>query len=104
MDNGFTFHWSMIIYILAALVYFELMRRLDRRWANRTPLSDEEILWNHARANEISELEVFRRAAVAWSVATAQAEEDFDIYVTQGDLPHYVRYYLRKLKPGFKVD
>jgi hypothetical protein len=97
MDNGFVFHWSMLLYFLAAIVYFEVMRRLDRYWANRTPLTDEERLWIHARNQGISEHEVFKLAAAAWSLGPQTADTDFSDYLKTGIMPHYVRDHLRKL-------
>ena len=97
MENGFVFQWPMLLYFLAALVYFEVMRRLDRYWSNRTPLSDEERLWNHARNQGVSEHEVFKRAASTWSLGPQAANDDFNAYLKTGIMPHYVRDYLRKL-------
>ena len=97
MNEGFVLQWPMLVAILAAFVYFELMRRLDKYWANRTPLSDEERLWNHARNEGISEHEVFGRAAEGWSLGPQKADADFNTYLKTGVLPHYVRDYLRKL-------
>lgn len=97
MDNGFTFHWSMLLYLLAAIAYFEVLRRLDRYWANRTPLTDEERLWNHARNQAISEHEVFKRAAATWTLGPRTADADFSDYLKTGIMPHYVRDYLRKI-------
>ncbi|HHP7236178.1 MAG TPA: hypothetical protein ACFCUC_16235 [Desulfobacterales bacterium] len=104
MNGEFGFHWSMLLYLLAALGYFELTRRLDRYWANRTPLSDEELLWNYARQNGISELVVFQRAAEEWSVAPGQVDEDFKFYLRNEELPAYVRSYLRKVRALFNAD
>jgi hypothetical protein len=98
MDDGSVFQWPMLLVFLAALLYFEVMRRLDRYWANRTPLSDEERLWNHARNQGISEHEVFRRAAATWTLSPEIAESDFNDYLKSDTMPHYVRDYLRKLK------
>ena len=98
MNEEVVFHWPMLLAILAALLYFELMRRLDKYWANRTPLSDEERLWNHARNQGISEYEVFKRAAATWTLDPEIANSDFNAYLKEGTLPHYVRDYLRKLK------
>ena len=42
MNDGFVFQWPMLLYIMAALLYFEVMRLLDKYWSNNTPLSDEE--------------------------------------------------------------
>jgi hypothetical protein len=98
MNDGFVFQWPMLLYILAALLYFEVMRLLDKYWAGRTPLSDEERLWNHARNQGISEHEVFKRAAATWTLKPEIADADFKIYLKTEMLPHYVRDYLRKLK------
>ena len=97
MNDGFVFQWPMLLVFLAALLYFEVMRRLDRYWANRTPLSNEERLWNHARNQGISEHEVFKRAAATWTLNPEIADADFNAYLKDGLLPHYVRDYLRKL-------
>ncbi len=97
MNDEFVFQWPMLLVILAPLLYFEVMRRLDKYWANRTPLSDEERLWNHARNQGISEHEVFKRAAAGWSRNPEIADADFKAYLKSGILPHYVRDYLRKL-------
>ena len=97
MNDGFVFQWPMLLVFLAALLYFEVMRRLDRYWANRTPLSDEERLWNHARNQGISEHEVFKRAAATWTLNPEIADADFNTYLKSDILPHYVRDYLRKL-------
>jgi hypothetical protein len=98
MNGDFVFQWPMLLYFLAALAYFELMRRLDRYWARRTPLSDEERLWNHARNQGVSEHEIFKRAAATWSLGAQTADADFNTYLKTDVLPHYVRDYLRKLK------
>ena len=98
MNEEAVFQWPMLLVILVALLYFELMRRLDRYWANRTPLSDEERLWNHARNQGISEHEVLKRAAATWTLNPDIADADFNTYLKTEILPHYVRDYLRKLK------
>lgn len=98
MNGDFVFQWPMVLYFLAALAYFEVMRRLDRYWARRTPLTDEERLWNHARNQGVSEHEVFKWAAETWSLGPQTADADFAEYLKIGVLPHYVRDYLRKLE------
>jgi hypothetical protein len=101
MTEDFVFQWKMLLFPLAALCYFELLRRLDNYWASRKPLTEEEILWNYARHQGVSEHEIFRRAGVSWSVSQKQADEDFRTYLKKEELPHYVRDYLRKLRPKF---
>jgi hypothetical protein len=96
MENGGNFHWPMLLWLLVAVAYFEIMRRLDRFWANRRPLTDEERLWNLARNQQVSEHEVFKLAAETWSLSPQAADDDFNNYLKTGALPHYVRDYLRK--------
>lgn len=97
MNDGFVFQWPMLLAILVALLYFEVMRRLDNYWANRTPLTDQERLWNHARNRGVSEYEIFKRAAANWSLSFDHADADFNAYLKTEILPHYVRDYLRRL-------
>ena len=98
MDDGFVFQWHVLIYPLAALAYFELLRRLDRYWTLRRPLTDEEVLGYYAKSNAISEYDVFMRAAPNWSVNPEDVEADFRAYLQDGVLPHYVRDFIRKLR------
>lgn len=98
MNDGFVFQWPMLLVFLAALLYFEVMRRLDKYWAEKTPLSDEERLWIYARNQGVSEHEVFKQAAATWSLSPDHADADFKAYLKTETLPHYVRDYLRKLK------
>jgi hypothetical protein len=92
------FQWPMLLLPLAVLCYFELLRRLDRRWSSRTPLTDAERLAILARRRAVSEHEIFHLAAEGWTVAGTQVESDFKAYLNDGDLPHYVRDYLRRQK------
>jgi len=98
MNEGFAFQWPLIIIPLVVLAYFELLRRLDNRWARRTPLTDEEILNHYARSKGISEYDVFGMAAPNWSVNATEVEADFKAYLQEGILPHYVRDFIRKLR------
>ena len=99
MQEDFIFQWHLLLYPLAVLAYFELLRRLDARWARKMPLSDEEFLSFYAKTQGISEFDVFKRAAPNWSVGAPQVQEDFKAYLQQGLLPHYVRDFIRKTKP-----
>lgn len=106
MNEGFVFHWHLLLYPLAALAYFEVLRRLDLHWARKTPLTDEEFLSHYARSKAISEFDVFGLAAPRWSVAPSQVEADFKDYLQKGLLPHYVRDFIRRLRtdPGIQIS
>ena len=98
MNEAFVFQWHYLIYPLIVVAYFELLRRLDLRWARRTPLTDEEFLSYYARSEAISEYEVFGLAAPNWSVGPDEVEADFKAYLRKGILPHYVRDFIRRLR------
>ena len=98
MEQAFVFQWHLLIYPLAAIAYFELLRRLDNHWARRTPLTDEEILSRFARSHEISEYDVFGLAAPNWSIDPDRIEQDFNTYLLKGILPHYVLDFIRRLR------
>lgn len=96
MGDEMIFRWPMLLLPLAALGYFELMRRIDAHWARRTPVTDEERLAMLARYRGTSEYRLFHRAAEGWSLSKARAEDDFKAYLQGAPLPHYVRDYLRR--------
>ena len=98
MNEGFIFQWHLLVLPLVVLAYFELLRRLDRHWTRRTPLTDEEILSRFAKSKNISEYDVFGLAAPNWSVTPSEVDNDFKAYLQEGTLPHYVRDFIRKLK------
>jgi len=98
MKEAFVFQWPLLIIPLVVMAYFELLRRLDNHWAQRTPVTDEEILSYFARSRAISEFEVFKMAAPNWSVNPAGVDSDFKAYLQEGVLPHYVRDFIRKLR------
>ncbi len=98
MQEAFVFDWHLLIYPLIVVAYFELLRRLDLRWARRTPLTDAEFLSHYARSKAISEYDVFGLAAPNWSVSPDEVEADFKAYLQEGILPYYVRDFIRKTR------
>jgi hypothetical protein len=87
---------NVVLIFLAAWLYYEGLRRVDRYWANLKPLSDEEYLTQMARRCQTSEYELFRRAAKVWQVSRARVEADFKRYLLGGHLPHYMTDFIRK--------
>ena len=71
-------------------------RAHEKRVARCRDVSDEEQLMHIARLRRCSELDLFREAADAWRVPDQMAEGDFKSYLQNGDLPHYVRDYVRR--------
>jgi hypothetical protein len=90
--------WGMILFPLAALGYFHLMRYLDNRFANRTPLSDEEYLTHMARSQSVSEYDIFCLASQQWHVPRERIDEDFKDYLVNDLMPYYVKDFVRKTR------
>jgi predicted AAA+ superfamily ATPase len=91
-------HWEMIVLSLLTFGFIELLLRLQNYWARRRPLSDEEYLAYLARKQNTSEYEIFIREATHWAQRKSRAEEQFKIYLKTGQMPHYVRDYVRKAR------
>ena len=91
-------HWEMIVLSLLTVGCIELLRRWQNYWASRRPLSDEEYLTYLARKQNTSEYEIFFRAAKEWSALRGRVEEQFNAYLKTGQMPHYVRDYVRKAR------
>ena len=85
-----------VLFIIIVLAYVIIKRISEKRMARTRIISDEECLLHLARLNGCSEFALFRKAALFWTVAAHQVEEDFRSYLMGGDLPHYVRDYIRK--------
>jgi hypothetical protein len=87
--------WAAVS-ITAGLLF--AIHTLDKRAAKRRELTEFDALFLLARLTETSELEQFRRAAEGWNMSERRVERDFNRYLFQAEIPHYVRDYLRKAK------
>ncbi|MFO8032114.1 MAG: hypothetical protein R6U22_06185 [Desulfohalobiaceae bacterium] len=90
MDIGFLLTAAAVAGLLLAVHLWEKRQQASRE------LTEAELLFLLARITETSEFEQFRRAAGNWNHSRQKAEADFNRYLLQGELPHYVRDYLRR--------
>ena len=89
----------MVIYFLLifiAIVYMILRLYLRDRWNRARVLTDEEHLTGLTQARGVSTYKIFYIAGTSWNQPENKIEEDFKFYLKSGDLPHYVRDYIRK--------
>ncbi|OQY58244.1 MAG: hypothetical protein B6245_12800 [Desulfobacteraceae bacterium 4572_88] len=70
--------------------------RLERRYARNRYISDEEYLAGMARKRGGSEYDIFHISAKEWCIPAGRIDEDFKEYLVHGDLPYYVKDYIRK--------
>ncbi len=98
MVELFLTYWKAGIAVIAVVIFFETLRRLERHWERKRPVSDEEYLTRMARHRRTSEFELFHISSKQWQVPPSAIETDFNHYLTTGHMPHYVRDYVRKAR------
>ncbi len=91
-----------IVFILVVLIIsaglFGIHFLESRNTTSGRSLTDSEALFLLARTTETSEFEQFRYALKRWRLPEDRVENDFNRYLLEGELPYYVRDYLRKAK------
>ena len=105
-----------IFLVLAAVLYILLLRFIDRMEyrlkRKKEGFTDEEILEMLSVMRKTSCYELFGEAAEKWRVPAPRKEDDFKIYLKNGDMPHYVRDFVREhrqevqksIKPRFPFN
>lgn len=88
--------WKVLAFFVLVICYYESMRLIDQRWANRGPLSDSEHLTFMARKRGISEYELFRIAAKTWNLPESRVDTDFKDYLLHEHMPHYLKDLVRR--------
>jgi hypothetical protein len=91
-----------LIYLLGALFYCVFLHFLAR-WEYRYKIkknlfSDEVSLEKLAKLYEVSEYVLFCVAADQWHISEKQKEAAFKAYLKHGEIPHYVRDFVRHHK------
>ena len=98
------FQPETIAFVLLAIVYVIGKQYIEAKERRSRPLSDEAYLAMMAVENRCSEYDLFFKAARSWHIANDQTEHDFKRYLTHGNLPHYVRDFVRKNRIKINVD
>ena len=99
MGSDQLFGNGALLFCLLAVVYVLGKKYIEKKERSSRPETDEEVLAVIATARKCSEHHVFRLAGDQWQVNDKQVEDDFKQYLTHGQLPHYVRDYIRKNRP-----
>ena len=87
--------WLAIIVVIAVLAVVTVWEKRSNRGRE---LTEEEMLFVLARSTQASEFDHFLLAAEDWNISIKRVEADFNRYLMQSILPHYVRDYLRRAK------
>jgi hypothetical protein len=96
MGDSFYETLRIVMFFLAAWLFYASMKKIDGLWANRTPLSDGEYLSHLAKNGGISEYDLFIRAAEVWNISRSRAEADFKDYLLHDRMPHYMTDFIRR--------
>ena len=90
--------WNSIILPFIVLIYIYLLYRIEKRFHRQRALTDEEYLAYLARVYGCSEYDLFHAAATEWNLSGESIEEDFKTYLIEGDMPYYVKDFVRKAR------
>ena len=87
---------SMIICISLAVLYGALKVLLERHLAPLDAVGDDGDVVDVAFANGCSVYEVFQQAGDMWHFSRSKIERDFKGYLTTGEIPGYVRLFVKE--------
>ncbi|MEJ2184007.1 MAG: hypothetical protein P8Y66_10885 [Nitrospirota bacterium] len=89
------FFWMLVL----ALAYCAFLAWAGSR-RKHSRKTDVERLYEAARRENLSEYEIFVGTGKKWNIPEARAREDFKHYLFHGEIPFYVRDYLRDATGG----
>ena len=94
---------SMVIFISLAVLYGALKIILERRLAPLDVVGEEGDLSDAAFSNGCSVHALFQQAGDVWPFSKGRIENDFKIYLNTGEIPGYVRQFV-KSQPALTRD
>lgn len=86
---------AMIVFIFLAVVYAALKVVLERRLAHLDVVGEDGDLADVAFSSGCSVYTLFQRAGDVWQFSRAKVENDFKRYLNTGDIPGYVRLFIK---------
>lgn len=94
--------YLMMYYILMVFIYFAflfLVSRIEYHVNKKKySLTHEICLERLAKKYGVSEFTLFLRAALNWNIPEKEAKSNFKSYLANGDIPYYVRDFVRQHK------
>jgi hypothetical protein len=91
-------NWKLIMFVLAALAYILTIKFIEIKGSKKAYISDEEYLHRLARMKECSEYDIFHISGEYWHLSRGVVEEGFKNYLRQGQLPYFVRDFIRRCR------
>lgn len=87
---------SMIWFIAMAAIYAALKIILEKRLAPMEAADEDRDLADVAFASGCSVFALFQRAGAVWNFSRFKIENDFKAYLNTGQIPGYLRQYVRR--------
>lgn len=94
----YNYEWNPILFPLFVLLYIYLLYRIEKQFRRQRTLTDEEYLTYLARIYACSEYDLFHAAAEEWNISGVNIDEAFKTYLKEGDMPYYVKDFIRKAR------
>lgn len=91
-----TLTFGAMLAALGIVVFLVAVHVWEKRSLSRREPSESELLFLLARLSETSEYHHFHLAGEDWNIPKQKVSADFNRYLLEDRLPHYVRDYLRK--------
>jgi hypothetical protein len=86
---------SMIVFICLAILYGALKIILEKHLAPLDAVGEDQDLSDVAFSSGCSVYELFQRAGNVWPFSKDRIKNDFKIYLNTGDIPGYVRQFVK---------
>jgi len=86
---------AMIIFIFLAVLYGALKIILERRLAPLDVVGEDRDLSDVAFSSGCSVYSLFQQAGDVWPFPKDRIKNDFKIYLNTGDIPGYVRQFVK---------
>lgn len=87
---------AIFIFFILAIGYGALKIVLERRLAPMDAAGEEKDLADVAFATGCSTYELFRKAGEKWNFSVSRIDADFKTYLNRGEIPGYVRLFVKQ--------
>ena len=94
---------EMVVFTCLAVLYAALKIILERYLAPLDTVGDNQDLSDVAFSIGCSVFTLFKRAGDEWHFSNAKIDHDFKSYLNTGDIPGYVRMFVKQ-QPAQKRD
>lgn len=78
----------LVVAVAGTFILYVLEKKKNKK-------TDVEKLFDAARQYDCSEFDIFTKTGIKWNIPEKRVKEDFKNYLLYGDIPFYIRDFLR---------